>query len=68
MCALIFQILKFSCAYSKLRVLMLALTIARMWPDVFPMPLTLVGYTLKMGRAPDDLGKRFKTQVWLCCK
>ena len=52
---------------SKLHVLMLAMTAARKWPDVYSNALDPGWVPTKMGgrSAPDDLQKGYETQVWL---
>lgn len=52
---------------SKLHVLMLAMAVARRWPDVYSNALDPGWVPTKMGGpgAPDDLGKGYETQVWL---
>lgn len=52
---------------SKLHVLMLCLTVARKWPDVYANAVDPGWVPTKMGGkgAPDDLQKGYETQVWL---
>ncbi len=52
---------------SKLLVLMLALAVARKWPDVYVNTVDPGWVPTKMGGsgAPDDLQEGVKTQVWL---
>jgi NAD(P)-dependent dehydrogenase (short-subunit alcohol dehydrogenase family) len=52
---------------SKLHVLMLALTIARKWRDVYSNAVNPGWVPTRMGGAgaPDDLKKGYETQVWL---
>lgn len=52
---------------SKLHDLMLALTVARMWPSVCSNAVDPGWVPTKMGGsgAPDDLTKGYQTQVWL---
>jgi NAD(P)-dependent dehydrogenase (short-subunit alcohol dehydrogenase family) len=52
---------------SKLHVLMLAMAVARKWPDVYCNALDPGWVPTKMGGrgAPDDLQKGYETQVWL---
>jgi NAD(P)-dependent dehydrogenase (short-subunit alcohol dehydrogenase family) len=52
---------------SKLHVLMLCLTVARKWPDVYANAVDPGWVPTKMGgnSAPDDLQKGCETQVWL---
>ena len=54
-------------ADSKLNVLMLALAIARNWPEVYANAVDPGWVPTKMGgpSAPDDLQKGYETQVWL---
>lgn len=52
---------------SKLHVLMLAMAVARTWPDVYANAVDPGWVPTKMGGkgAPDDLQKGYETQVWL---
>jgi NAD(P)-dependent dehydrogenase (short-subunit alcohol dehydrogenase family) len=52
---------------SKLHDLMLALAVARKWPDVYSNAVHPGWVPTKMGgdEAPDDLHKGFETQAWL---
>jgi NAD(P)-dependent dehydrogenase (short-subunit alcohol dehydrogenase family) len=52
---------------SKLHVVMLALAVARQWPNVYSNAVDPGWVPTKMGGhgAPDDLQKGFQTQVWL---
>lgn len=52
---------------SKLHVLMLAMAVARRWPDVCANAVDPGWVPTKMGgrAAPDDLQKGYETQVWL---
>jgi NAD(P)-dependent dehydrogenase (short-subunit alcohol dehydrogenase family) len=52
---------------SKLHVLMLSMSVARKWPDVFANAVDPGWVPTKMGgkSAPDDLQKGYDTQVWL---
>src|SRR5271166_1565761 len=54
-------------AESKLHDVMLALAVARLWPDVLSNALTPGWVPTKMGGAgaPDDIDKAHRTQVWL---
>jgi NAD(P)-dependent dehydrogenase (short-subunit alcohol dehydrogenase family) len=60
---------KFGSTYSdtKLHDLMLALAVARTWPDIMSNAVHPGWVPTKMGGsgAPDDLGKGFQTQTWL---
>jgi NAD(P)-dependent dehydrogenase (short-subunit alcohol dehydrogenase family) len=52
---------------SKLHVLMLVMTVARKWPDVYSNAVDPGWVPTKMGGhgAPDDLQKGYDTQAWL---
>lgn len=52
---------------SKLHVLMLSMSVARYWPDVYSNAVDPGWVPTKMGGkgAPDDLQKGYETQVWL---
>ena len=52
---------------SKLHVLMLCLTVARKWPQVYANAVDPGWVPTKMGgkAAPDDLHKGYETQLWL---
>lgn len=52
---------------SKLHVLMLCMTVARKWPQVYANAVDPGWVPTKMGgqSAPDDLRKGYETQVWL---
>jgi NAD(P)-dependent dehydrogenase (short-subunit alcohol dehydrogenase family) len=52
---------------SKLHVVMLAMAVARKWPDVYSNAVDPGWVPTKMGGrgAPDDLQKGYETQVWL---
>ena len=52
---------------SKLHVLMLAMAVARKWPEVYSNAVDPGWVPTKMGGrgAPDDLKKGYETQVWL---
>jgi NAD(P)-dependent dehydrogenase (short-subunit alcohol dehydrogenase family) len=52
---------------SKLHVVMLALAVARKWPDVYSNAVDPGWVPTKMGgkHAPDDLQKGYETQSWL---
>jgi NAD(P)-dependent dehydrogenase (short-subunit alcohol dehydrogenase family) len=52
---------------SKLHVVMLALSVARKWPDVYSNAVDPGWVPTKMGGrgAPDDLQKGYETQAWL---
>jgi NAD(P)-dependent dehydrogenase (short-subunit alcohol dehydrogenase family) len=52
---------------SKLHVLMLCMTVARKWPEVYANAVDPGWVPTKMGGqgAPDDLQKGYETQVWL---
>lgn len=52
---------------SKLQVTMLALAVARKWPDVYANAVDPGWVPTRMGgkNAPDDLQKGFETQAWL---
>lgn len=52
---------------TKLHVLMLAKSVARLWPDVYSNAVDPGWVPTKMGGkgAPDDLQKGYETQVWL---
>jgi NAD(P)-dependent dehydrogenase (short-subunit alcohol dehydrogenase family) len=52
---------------SKFHVMMLCMTVARRWPDVYSNAVDPGWVPTKMGgkSAPDDLQKGYETQVWL---
>lgn len=52
---------------SKLHVVMLCMTVAKKWPDVYSNAVDPGWVPTKMGGrgAPDDLQKGYETQVWL---
>lgn len=52
---------------SKLYVVMLALAVARMWPEVYSNAVDPGWVPTRMGgaSAPDDLDEGYRTQVWL---
>lgn len=52
---------------SKLHVLMLCMTVARKWPQVYANAVDPGWVPTKMGgqSAPDDLRKGYETQAWL---
>ena len=56
-----------SYADSRLHVIMLALAVARKWPEVYANAVNPGWVPTKMGGpyAPDDLQEGFETQVWL---
>lgn len=58
---------KVSYSDSKLHVVMLAMTVARKWPDVYSNAIDPGWVPTRMGGngAPDDLQKGYETQVWL---
>lgn len=58
---------RISYADSKLHVVMLALAVARKWPDVYSNAVDPGWVPTKMGGhgAPDDLQKGYETQAWL---